>query len=275
MGHPAQYNGMPSHAQQHGSKYAGQPQHSQPPVGYTYETFQTPTSANYPPAGAMNSKSASIASTPAATPRNRDYVTDSDTAMEDADPYNRAKYSARPNPHSRASSQFLPSEESTAARRYSPMNNALSPSAPFNTSPGKASNSHGFLPAPGNARRSPTRALNYSTPPQAYQSPPCEFWRWTLSHLPSRGVVNLIFPHSRISPAATAASSIRPDESGAALPAVRWLVPTQSCVRTGLAVPPSSADPWPRSSAQVSEGQVGAGIAPSCQRAAAIPSCEP
>ncbi|KKK12889.1 hypothetical protein P175DRAFT_0533268 [Aspergillus ochraceoroseus IBT 24754] len=171
MGRPAQFNhnGTP---QQLPSNYGpGQPQQqqqqqppSQPPVGYTYETFQTPGVA-------ANSKSASMASSPSATPRSRDYVTDADTTMEDADPYNRAKYPARPNHHARPSSQYFPNEESSAARRYSPMN-VLSPAMPYNASPGKSGNSYAFPPNPHQSRRSPTRTTNYSSPPQAYQSPP-------------------------------------------------------------------------------------------------------
>jgi dual specificity protein kinase YAK1 len=172
MGRPAQFNnGLTSTPQQLAPKYGGQPQQSQPPVGYTYEPFQTP--AAKPPSAGTNSKSVSMASSPAATPRSRDYVTDADTAMEDADPYNRAKYSARPTQHSRPSSQFFSPEESSAARRYSPMN-VLSPSLSYNTSPGKSQNSYAFPPGPNNSRRSPTRALNYSTPPQPFQSPPCK-----------------------------------------------------------------------------------------------------
>ncbi|CAG8143124.1 unnamed protein product [Penicillium nalgiovense] len=112
-----------------------------------------------------------MASSPTATPRTRDYVTDADTTMEDADPYNRAKYPSRPN-HNRASSQFLnQAEESSAARRYSP-GNVLSPPMSYPTSPGKSQGSYGFSSAPqGASRRSPARP-EYASPPQGYQSPP-------------------------------------------------------------------------------------------------------
>lgn len=174
MGRPAQFNnGLTSNPPQLGPKYGGQPQQSQPPVGYTYEAFQTPGIAAKPASTGMNSKSVSMASSPAATPRSRDYVTDADTTMEDADPYNRAKYSTRPSHHSRPSSQYFPSEESSAARRYSPMN-VLSPSMPYNTSPGKPHNAYAFPPGPNQSRRSPTRVPNYSSPPQPFQSPPCK-----------------------------------------------------------------------------------------------------
>ncbi|KAJ5096130.1 hypothetical protein NUU61_005486 [Penicillium alfredii] len=171
MGRPAQFNtGLASHPQQLASKY-GQPPQSQPPVGYTYETFQTP--APKAPSVGPNSKTISMASSPTATPRSRDYVTDADTTMEDADPYNRAKYPTRPNHHSRASSQFLAqTEESSAARRYSPMN-ALSPPMSYPTSPGTSQGSYGFSPAGQNpSQRSPARTSDYSSPPQGYQSPP-------------------------------------------------------------------------------------------------------
>lgn len=180
MGRPAQFNtGLASHPQQLPSKY-GQPPQSQPPVGYTYETFQTPGTTSNPPSAGPNSKPMSMASSPAATPRSRDYVSDADTTMEDADPFNRTKYPARPNHHSRASAQFLAqtNEESSAARRYSPMNNVMSPPLSYPVSPGKSQGAYGFPQGPQNpqnhARRSPTRAPEYASPPQGYQSPPCE-----------------------------------------------------------------------------------------------------
>ncbi|KAJ5892827.1 hypothetical protein N7504_009518 [Penicillium tannophilum] len=172
MGRPAQFNtGLATHPQQ-ASKY-GQPPQSQPPVGYTYETFQTPGTSSKAPSTGPNSKPVSMASSPTATPRSRDYVTDADTTMEDADPYNRAKYPSRPTHHSRASSQFLnQTEESSAARRYSPMNNALSPPMSYPTSPGKQGSGSYFSPSSNQSRRSPGRAGDYSSPPQGYQSPP-------------------------------------------------------------------------------------------------------
>ena len=175
MGRPAQFNpGLAAHPQQLASKY-GQPLQSQPPVGYTYETFQTPGTASKPPSTGPNSKPVSMASSPTATPRSRDYVTDADTTMEDADPYNRAKYPSRPNNQNRASSQFLTqAEESSAARRYSPMN-VLSPPMSYPTSPGKAQASYGFSPSSqSQSQRSPTRTADFSSPPLGYSSPPCE-----------------------------------------------------------------------------------------------------
>lgn len=176
MGRPAQFNtGLVSHPQQLASKY-GQPPQSQPPVGFQYETFQTPSTNSKPPSAGPNSKPVSMASSPTATPRSRDYVTDADATMEDADPYNRAKYPSRPNHHNRASSQFLSqAEESSAARRYSPMN-VLSPPMSYPTSPGMSQQGYGFPPtASGQSRRSPARSADYASPPQGYQSPPCRF----------------------------------------------------------------------------------------------------
>jgi len=176
MGRPAQFNtGLASHPQQLASKY-GQPPQSQPPVpGYTYETFQTPGINSKPPSVGSNSKPVSMASSPTAAPRSRDYVTDADATMEDADPFNRAKYPSRPSHHNRASSQFLnQAAESSAARRYSPMN-VLSPPMSYPTSPGKSQQSYGFPPAAsGQTRRSPARSADYASPPQGYQSPPCK-----------------------------------------------------------------------------------------------------
>ena len=176
MGRPAQYsNGLT--ANPHPPKYVSQPPPpSQPPMGYTYEPFQTPAAMpSRAPSMGANSKPMSMATSPTAPPRGRDYVTVADTTMEDADPYNRAKYSVRTNHYARPSSQYFPTEESAAARRYSPKN-ALSPSAPYNVSPTKSHNSYAFPSGPNsNVRRSPTRAPNYTSPPQSYQSPPCEY----------------------------------------------------------------------------------------------------
>lgn len=181
MGRPTQFNpGLASHPQQ---KY-NQPSQSHAPVGYTYETFQSPGNVAMSPSAGPNSKSVSMASSPTATPRNRDYVTDADTTMEDADPYNRAKYPSRPNDHGRASSQFLAqAEESSAARRYSPMN-VLSPPMSYPASPG-SSQAYGFAPTtPGQSRRSPARTADYASPPQGYQSPPCEY-PFEIPHCPA------------------------------------------------------------------------------------------
>ena len=84
---------------------------------------------------------------------------DGDRVMEDADPYNRHKYSAR-SPTQKAA--YL---DSTAARRYSPMN--TSPTSPYVTSPTQYT--------PQQSRQSPTRHM-YSSPTQSRsnQLPPIQ-----------------------------------------------------------------------------------------------------
>ncbi|OJJ55702.1 hypothetical protein ASPSYDRAFT_60601 [Aspergillus sydowii CBS 593.65] len=174
VGRPAHFNNnglTPNPNAQHlPSNYGGQQSSSQAPAGYTYEPFQTPGIAAKPHPVA-SSKPISMAASPAATPHTRAYANDADIAMEDADPYNRTKYPTRPAHQSRPSSQYFPTEGSTAARRYSPMN-VLSPGLPYNSSPGKSSNSYAFPPATHPSGQSPTRTTNYSSPPQPYQSPP-------------------------------------------------------------------------------------------------------
>ncbi|KAF3492244.1 CMGC/DYRK/YAK protein kinase [Arthroderma uncinatum] len=150
-----------------------QGQTHQPPRGFTYETYQPPGTVSKVPSSLRPSSMASSPSgtgTGAGTPSTRDL--DQDTPMEDADPYNRAKYPSRPAAHQRSSSQFLANEESsTAARRYSPMN-VLSPALPYNVSPNTSQNTYGFPPtAQSSSHPSPTNTNNFSTS-QSYQSPP-------------------------------------------------------------------------------------------------------
>jgi dual specificity protein kinase YAK1 len=162
LGRASQFNPQGSHPAQLNPKYSGLPTQAQPPAGYTYESYQTPAAATKaPPPIAPTSKSVSMASSPAA----RDYVADTDTPMEDADPYNRSKY-PRSTHQIRPSSQYLPNEELSAQRRYSPMN-ILSPSLPYNASPSKSQNSYG----PSSSRQSPTRTSGFPSPSQTYQSP--------------------------------------------------------------------------------------------------------
>ncbi|EGD95240.1 dual specificity protein kinase [Trichophyton mentagrophytes] len=145
----------------------------QPPRGFTYETYQPPGSVSKVPASLRPTSmvpSPSGNGNGSGTPNARDL--DHDTHMEDADPYNRAKYSARPPTHQRNSSQYLANEEtSSAARRYSPMN-IISPTLPYNMSPNTAQNTYGFPPtAKSSSHPSPTSTNNYSAS-QSYQSPP-------------------------------------------------------------------------------------------------------
>ncbi|KMQ49218.1 hypothetical protein HL42_0292 [Trichophyton rubrum] len=145
----------------------------QPPRGFTYETYQPPGSVSKVPASLRPTSmvpSPSGNGNGSGTPNARDL--DHDTHMEDADPYNRAKYSARPPTHQRNSSQYLANEEtSSAARKYSPMN-IISPTLPYNMSPNAAQNTYGFPPtAKSSSHPSPTSTNNYSAS-QSYQSPP-------------------------------------------------------------------------------------------------------
>lgn len=154
------------------ANYNGQPS-AQAPAGYTYESYQSPITAVQATAGGSGAKSLSMAVSPAAAPHSRDYFTDADTPMEDADPYNRAKYSSRLNQTTRPSSQYMPTEESSAARRYSPMN-IMSPTLPYASSPTKPGQNpfNASSSGPSSSRQSPTRASVYASPPQGYQSPP-------------------------------------------------------------------------------------------------------
>lgn len=164
MGRPGQYeNNAGPYPPSMNSNYSGQTQQAQPPAGFTYESYQTPNAATKATTLGTNSHTTSMATSPAATPQSRDYFTDADIHMEDADPYNRTKYPSRLNSHNRPSSQYIPTEESSAARRYSPMN-VLSPTSPYATSPTKSQNPYAAPPTSG-SRQSPTRPSNYSSPP--------------------------------------------------------------------------------------------------------------
>lgn len=168
-GHPPQLTQNYS-ATSAGSGGQSQQQQHQAPMGYTYESYQTPGTAPKAPSGNSMSKTVSMTSSPIALTGE---FPDPDVTMEDADPYNSAKYATKPSHHQRGSSQFLSSEESTAARRYSPMN-FISPAPPYTASPNTSQNLYNLPPAASSsARPSPTRANTYSSPPQNYQSPPC------------------------------------------------------------------------------------------------------
>lgn len=143
--------------------YNGQAQQAQPPAGFTYESYQTPTAATKAATLETLSHSTSMLTSPAATPQSRDFYNDADIHMEDADPYNRSKYPSRLNSHNRPSSQYIPVEESTAARRYSPMN-ILSPTSPYTTSPTKSQNPYALPPGTSGSSHSPTRPNDYSSP---------------------------------------------------------------------------------------------------------------
>ena len=139
-------------------------QQPQPPAGFSYESYQTPS---------ISSHSQSMGASPAGTPQLREYTGDGDIAMEDADPYNRMKYPSRPSHSQRASAQYLSQEDSAAARRYSPMKN-LSPSSPYATSPQQTGHSAygSYAGQNTSARQSPTRSNAYSATSQSYYASP-------------------------------------------------------------------------------------------------------
>ena len=148
--HQARYGQGQSHSQQHSRSYSGSAQQPQPPAGFSYESYQTPTLPSHPQ---------SLAASPAGTPRvQQDFSGDGDITMDDADPYNRMKYPSRPSHAHRSSIQYLSQEESAAARRYSPMK-TLTPSSPYNTSPQQPNHSayNAYAPQTLSARQSPTR----------------------------------------------------------------------------------------------------------------------
>lgn len=152
-------------AVQHGHEYNGQNQQYHSPIEYSnvHDTYQ-----NTQP----SSNTVSLGSTPSATPLKQEYATDADVQMEDADPYNRAKYPSRPTHSHRSSTQYLSHEGSTAAQRYSPMN-MLSPSIPHGSSPKQQARNHYNYPSqsPG-SRQSPTRQNNFAA--SGYQDIPRE-----------------------------------------------------------------------------------------------------
>lgn len=154
-----EFNGATTQQQQQ------QQQQHQPPAGFSYEAYQGPPSASH---------THSLTTSPAATPHAREYNGDGDIPMEDADPYNRLKYSSRPNHQHRMSGQYLAHEESSAGRRYSPMH-TLSPSSPYAASPQQASHSTyggSYTPQTFPTRQSPTRPNPYSSQSQSYYNSP-------------------------------------------------------------------------------------------------------
>ncbi|KAI9828955.1 MAG: hypothetical protein M1819_006454 [Sarea resinae] len=144
---------------------SSQPQQLQPPAGFSYEPYQTSSMTSNPP---------SMADSPPDTPqvRTSTYNGDLDTPMEDADPYNRTKYTSRSSHHHRPSAQYMPQEESSAARRYSPMAN-MSPSSPYDgASPQQSTQGFTYPSQNHTLRQSPTRSNPYASPPQSYFTSP-------------------------------------------------------------------------------------------------------
>ncbi len=93
---------------------------------------------------------------------------DGDVSMEDADPYNRHKYSSQAA-QQRLSQQYASiNDDSAAARRYSPMN--LSPSSPHAAGQGSFAS---YNSQPQSSRHSPTKGYSYTSPSQNYYTPSC------------------------------------------------------------------------------------------------------
>lgn len=155
------HNAQPT-PQQQAREFNGATQQHQPPAGFSYEAYQAPPDAIHPQ---------SMATSPGATPHARAYNGDGDIPMEDADPYNRLKYSSRSNHQHRMSGQYLLNEESSAGRRYSPMH-TLSPSSPYAASPQQAGHaSYGtYTPQNYPTRQSPTRPGQYQPQSQSYHN---------------------------------------------------------------------------------------------------------
>jgi len=131
------------------------------PGSHGYDAYQP---------GNTSSNTLSIQSTPAATPHSYDRNGEGDVPMEDADPYNRAKYPSRPSHQQRNSTQYLSHESSSAAQRYSPMN-AIGPSEPY--SAGSKDQSQSSFPYQNqvSSRQSPTRQSQYSGATQNFGDP--------------------------------------------------------------------------------------------------------
>ncbi|KAF4553652.1 Protein kinase domain-containing protein 8 [Elsinoe fawcettii] len=109
---------------------------------------------------------------------------DTDHIMEDADPYNKQKYSTSGSTSRRNSAHYVPSQmddgqASSAARKYSPM--VASPASPYIPSPAPNMNAQQYTSytpqqqqqRQPSARQSPTRQASYnSNASNYYASPP-------------------------------------------------------------------------------------------------------
>lgn len=125
-------------------------------TGYGYEQYRVmPSVAN----------NMSVSSTPASTPHSHNYNSEGDVPMEDADPYNRAKYPSRPAHQHRSSSQHIAHEGSAAAQRYSPMN-IQNPKSQAQPQAG-----YTYQSQTPRSRQSPTRQNHFGSPPHYLDSP--------------------------------------------------------------------------------------------------------
>ncbi|KAK5467543.1 dual specificity protein kinase yak1 [Exophiala xenobiotica] len=153
----------------------------------------------------------SLNNTPASHSQQYEHNGEVDVPMEDADPYNRAKYPPRPAHQHRLSAQYLP-EVSSAAQRYSPMNTQPTVSA-YPASPKMQNTSNfSYLNQPQPSRHSPTRQGSYNSDP--YAEPPTPT-RYSSNY--SSGL-----PNSELSP-----ESYYPLNAGAARPAPPSRQPSQ------------------------------------------------
>lgn len=229
------HNAHPTQPQHATREFNGATQQHQPPAGFSYEAYQAPADTSHPN---------SMATSPAATPHAREYNGDGDIPMEDADPYNRLKYSSRPNHQHRMSGQYLLHEESSAGRRYSPMH-TLSPSSPYAASPQQAGHTNyaTYTPQTYPSRQSPTRPSPYPSQSQSYYNSP--------SRLIPRAVctvlaLTLLHVYSYITNTAT--SSTTNTTSGSKLRSVLSAVrhrPVERCIRTRSKVTSTFANTTP------------------------------
>ncbi|KAL8243699.1 hypothetical protein R6Q59_009957 [Mikania micrantha] len=179
MHHPRQSTEH-AHLTQGGAQGSDQwqlPQQQQIPQNATvYEPYQR---------SLANSAAISMNSTPAQTPHYERNGAERDVQMEDADPYNRAKYPTRPSHHHRLSTHGV-SQESSAAQRYSPMKTSSSATS-FVSSPNSQPQSQfSYNLQPPGSRQSPTRLNSYG--PDRYAEPPT----------PSRYTANFISPSNDV-----------------------------------------------------------------------------
>ncbi|EXJ92846.1 CMGC/DYRK/YAK protein kinase [Capronia epimyces CBS 606.96] len=121
----------------------------------------------------------SLNATPATQSHNYEHNGEVDVPMEDADPYNRTKYPARPAHQHRLSSQFL-GETSTAAQRYSPLNTQPTNTSYASNPQTQNQNNFSHINQPQSSRQSPSRQGAYNL--ERYADPPPTPTRYTSSY---------------------------------------------------------------------------------------------
>jgi dual specificity protein kinase YAK1 len=178
----------PASQSQHPLSSAAPPTAFNPASGASplkYDAYGTPSIASR----TANLSLSTPAGTDTHTPRepnmayNHNGDLDGDMPMEDADPYNKQKYS-RSATNSNRNSQYLPANPddvtSRTAARYSPMN--TSPTSPYLPAPQQQQQQQvggnqysSYTPQQQSARQSPTRQNPYASPTSTqryYASPP-------------------------------------------------------------------------------------------------------